>query len=799
MWCPVLLALAAAWTVAALDLGRDLLGETQFRMAFTQDTINTTTALGLLNGTGPNSTDDLVYSLFRASTSQAYLCGHAAAPVKEHTRKMLNKTELDTIRDDALAVFNRYENRCIVRPEQWFSYVLCFGGKIQQFHPRHDQTIYEGLIYAKYVPKKDSSTSSFVLGTWSPEISSSIRSISNPDYVQEGDRVFLEQIWTDGTMCDMTGLPRVTRVEFHCSAGRESIETIVEGLTCNYLMRIGMPSLCDIPQFAQSQEAEGEPIVCSLVVPDDPEESQAYVAQVRAEFGRYIDDSDDEPVVDEFPPFENAYLNLVLDAMDTWFSVLDIDASFKTDTARFFVAEVLDAKAVGDTIAMPPEYTGSPEGFEGIIDSIVLISQDPELFTRKMKEDKQYAPMSDPLDAIDLVAFVVDRANYVPCKSEAYVDSPQLIGYNATISAPHMHALATELLLPYLKEGASVLDVGSGTGYLTAVFHCLVGLSGRVTGIEHIEQLASMGHTNAARDGFGGAIEQGRLTFVHGDGRTGYPQHAPYSAIHVGAAAPSIPDALVEQLASPGRMIIPVGDEAAQDIWQVDKDASGTVTSKKLFPVLLLFYYIMERDASLPKAIDLDIPSDGKQTTLNLMPFTIDYSGVAPVDSYFITKELSDTDRESSFRGRLVHGSRLQVPGYSIGLYRLHESDTKEHVPKRPRQEQSSRPAPVRARRFTLDDDDDDDNNGNSNGGGSLSVYAKQETHEADDQHAAPITTYSLKADGVAGDSIWLWGPDGPIDKGGDSYYRTCTEWLGVIAPCVRIALFSANTQLHKC
>lgn len=157
----------------------------------------------------------------------------------------------------------------------------------------------------------------------------------------------------------------------------------------------------------------------------------------------------------------------------------------------------------------------------------------------------------------------VDRANYVPNTRDAYVDSPQLIGCNATISAPHMHAHAAELLLPFLKPGANVLDVGSGTGYLTSVFHKLVG-SGRVTGIEHIEQLAKLGHNNAVRDGLGSAIENGSLQFVLGDGRNGWPDTAPYDAVHVGAAAPAVPPALVEQLARPGRMIIPVGNSVDQ-------------------------------------------------------------------------------------------------------------------------------------------------------------------------------------------------------------------------------------------
>merc|ERR1719369_2212272 len=77
----------------------------------------------------------------------------------------------------------------------------------------------------------------------------------------------------------------------------------------------------------------------------------------------------------------------------------------------------------------------------------------------------------------------VDRGNYV--STNPYMDSPQSIGYKVTISAPHMHAYALELLKDHLVEGAHALDVGSGSGYLTACMGYLVGETGKVVGIDH--------------------------------------------------------------------------------------------------------------------------------------------------------------------------------------------------------------------------------------------------------------------------------------------------------------------------
>ncbi|KAM5537582.1 hypothetical protein V8D89_008660 [Ganoderma adspersum] len=186
----------------------------------------------------------------------------------------------------------------------------------------------------------------------------------------------------------------------------------------------------------------------------------------------------------------------------------------------------------------------------------------------------------------------VDRAHYVLQKSTAYQDSPQPIGHAATISAPHMHAHATENLLPFLKPGARVLDVGSGSGYLCAVLYQMLqdevdqrSEESRVVGIDHVPELVEWSLGNLRSDGFGDAIEQGRIKMVAGDGRKGLPEEGPFDVIHVGAAAPALPAALVEQLACPGRMFIPVGT-FSQQIMQVDKDEHGRVTEEPLLDVM---------------------------------------------------------------------------------------------------------------------------------------------------------------------------------------------------------------------
>ncbi|CDW91456.1 protein-l-isoaspartate(d-aspartate) o-methyltransferase-like [Stylonychia lemnae] len=195
----------------------------------------------------------------------------------------------------------------------------------------------------------------------------------------------------------------------------------------------------------------------------------------------------------------------------------------------------------------------------------------------------------------------VDRADFCP-GHYCYEDSPQPINYNATISAPHMHAYVLEWLKDVLVPGGNALDVGSGSGYLCAAFYEMMDNQGYVVGIDHIDGLVHQSVLNLKKS-YQKELDEQRIVMLTGDGRLGCPEYAPYNAIHVGAASPEIPQALIEQLAPGGKMIIPVGPPDNQHIVLASKDNYGKVHANKLIGVR--YIPLTSKEKQCP---DLQIP-----------------------------------------------------------------------------------------------------------------------------------------------------------------------------------------------
>lgn len=114
-------------------------------------------------------------------------------------------------------------------------------------------------------------------------------------------------------------------------------------------------------------------------------------------------------------------------------------------------------------------------------------------------------------DVVQAAMQLTDRGKY--CRVNSYSDAPQGIGYGVTISAPHMHAHALELLKDHLIKGEKALDVGSGSGYLTVCMALMVGDTGSAIGIDHIPELIEFAENNVKNDK-PELLENGRVKFV---------------------------------------------------------------------------------------------------------------------------------------------------------------------------------------------------------------------------------------------------------------------------------------------
>ena len=207
-----------------------------------------------------------------------------------------------------------------------------------------------------------------------------------------------------------------------------------------------------------------------------------------------------------------------------------------------------------------------------------------EELVRHLKEDVRV--LTSP--RLERALLAVDRAYFVPKEllDEAYGDYPAPIGYGATISQPTTVAFMLEKL--DVREGQKALDIGSGSGWTTALLAHLVGPKGKVMGLEIVPELVGTGQANIENicsvilennripEVAMPEIRQARREVV------GLQEEAPYDRILVSAAAEKIPKELIAQLAPDGVLVIPVGRQfESQKILRIHKRQDGTIETEE--------------------------------------------------------------------------------------------------------------------------------------------------------------------------------------------------------------------------
>jgi protein-L-isoaspartate(D-aspartate) O-methyltransferase len=183
----------------------------------------------------------------------------------------------------------------------------------------------------------------------------------------------------------------------------------------------------------------------------------------------------------------------------------------------------------------------------------------------------------------------IDRKDFISNNEHPYVDKPIIIGWNTTISAPHMQIITlfnlSKFSNKFKDKKLRALDIGSGSGYMTLCLSKLLGPYSTVIGIDHIKDIVLYSICNINKN-HGSYIQTERIKFICKDGRSGDKENGPYHIIHFGAALEEIPYFMVDQLEKGGVMWIPVGPKGPfKKIMMIHKEEDNKIVKQELMNV----------------------------------------------------------------------------------------------------------------------------------------------------------------------------------------------------------------------
>ncbi|WFD43969.1 hypothetical protein MPSI1_002634 [Malassezia psittaci] len=268
--------------------------------------------------------DSAKYELYKITPRECYLCrfpphSEAEKVIEKQHGQALSLEDEQQILKDAIEALRKLRGTCLSYFQGYFAYEFCYNFQIKQLPiSKHLQLKAQSSVMSGAA---DPANNIYILGKWKQQLDSITGSRTSLDHHKDrsilsantlpsnldqevqklstDQHLVLEQTWSDGTVCDLNGVPRTTIVKYMCvspNADHHHIDSITEMQSCNYVINIHTSALCAIPALAPQPKTTIYPIQCRLVTPDDEEKRKSYLKDINFHRVKPRSEQENEPV-----------------------------------------------------------------------------------------------------------------------------------------------------------------------------------------------------------------------------------------------------------------------------------------------------------------------------------------------------------------------------------------------------------------------------------------------------------------------------------------------------------------------